>query len=156
MMEDTPITVELNPEDQRLYDRLRARVVAPHPGGRSGLADLMLLLPDFVVLLSRLVRDDRVPTGSKWLAGLSLAYVLSPVDLMPVLVLGPLGLLDDLFLLGHTFSGLLNRVHPDVVRSHWPGQGDALDSIQRLVRWAERQLGGRFGSLFSRAGRSRS
>ena len=69
MMEDTPITVELNPEDQRLYDRLRARVVAPHPGGRSGLADLMLLLPDFVVLLSRLVRDDRVPTGSKWVRG---------------------------------------------------------------------------------------
>ena len=144
MMDYEPITVELNPSDQRLYDRLRARVVTPDPDGRSGIADLVLLLPDFIVMLSRLVRDDRVPTGAKWAAGLSLAYVLSPVDLMPVILLGPMGLLDDLFLLGHTFAGLLNRVHPDVVRSHWPGQGDALDSIQRLVRWAERQFGGRF------------
>jgi len=156
MSEPAPITVELNPVDQRLYDRLRARVVAPHPGGRSSIADLMLLLPDFVVLLSRLVRDDRVPTGSKWAAGLSLAYVLSPVDLMPVIVLGPLGLLDDLFLLGHTFAGLLNRVHPDVVRSHWPGQGDALDAIQRLVRWAERQFGGRFRGFSMRPRARRS
>jgi hypothetical protein len=24
-----------------------------------------------------------------------------------------------------------------VVRSHWPGQGDALDAIQRVTRWSE-------------------
>jgi hypothetical protein len=33
-------------------------------------------------------------------------------------------------------SKILNQVHPDVVRSHWPGQGDALEAIQRAARWS--------------------
>jgi hypothetical protein len=41
-------------------------------------------------------------------------------------------------------------VHPDVVRSHWPGQGDALEAIQRATRWSERLLGDRIRGLFSR------
>jgi hypothetical protein len=36
-----------------------------------------------------------------------------------------------------TLSRILNGVHPDVVRSQWPGQGDALEAIQRVSRWSE-------------------
>ncbi len=38
---------------------------------------------------------------------------------------------------------MLNRVHPDVVRSHWSGQGDALEAIQRVTSWTERMFGDR-------------
>ena len=34
-------------------------------------------------------------------------------------------------------SRLVNHVHPDVVRHAWPGQGDALDALQRVARWSE-------------------
>ena len=33
-------------------------------------------------------------------------------------------------------SLLLNDVHPDVVRAHWSGKGDALEVIQRVSGWS--------------------
>ena len=53
------ITIELNPREQRLYDRLRKGVVENGIGESSGLRDLLLLLPDLTVLLMRLLRDSR-------------------------------------------------------------------------------------------------
>jgi uncharacterized membrane protein YkvA (DUF1232 family) len=64
-------------------------------------------------------------------------YVLSPIDLVPSLLVGPIGLVDDLLVVTAALSRILNHVHPDVVRSHWSGQGDALDAIQRVTRWSE-------------------
>jgi hypothetical protein len=43
---ERPIEIELNPREQRFYDRIRGRVVAPHPGQGSGFRDMLLLLPD--------------------------------------------------------------------------------------------------------------
>ena len=146
-MSDQPILIELNPKERGLYDRLRAAVVVSEPGAGSGLRDLLLLLPDLTVLLMRLVRDDRVPTRAKVIAALGVAYVLSPIDLMPTFIFGPLGLVDDLFFVGSALSGILNRVHPDVVRAHWPGQGDALEAIQRVSSWSESQITSRLRRL---------
>jgi uncharacterized membrane protein YkvA (DUF1232 family) len=111
------------------------------------MADILLLLPDFTVLLARLLRDPQVPRRSKWIALLGIGYVLSPIDLMPAILLGPLGLLDDLVVVTAALSRLLNHVHPDVVRAAWPGQGDALDAIQRAAGWCERFLGQKLRGL---------
>jgi uncharacterized membrane protein YkvA (DUF1232 family) len=143
MSRDSVVEIELNPRERRLYDRVRALVASPSPGTSMGLRDLLLLLPDLLVLLSRLIRDDRVPTLSKAIALGGIAYVLAPIDLVPVLLFGPLGLVDDLLIVAAAFSRLVNRVHPDVVRAHWPGKGDALDAIQRLTTWGESQVSGR-------------
>ena len=132
------ITIELNPRESRLYERMRLRVVDREPGTTSGMRDLVLLLPDLTVLAMRLMRDDRVPKRAKLLAMVGVGYVLSPVDVLPALILGPVGLVDDVVVLAATLSRLLNHVHPDVVRSHWPGQGDALTAIQRVT---ERETG---------------
>jgi uncharacterized membrane protein YkvA (DUF1232 family) len=69
---------------------------------------------------------------------------------MPEFVFGPLGLFDDALMLALTVSRLVNRVHPDVVRAHWSGQGDVLDAIQRVSGWAERQVGGRMRRAIER------
>jgi uncharacterized membrane protein YkvA (DUF1232 family) len=135
------VTIELNPRERRLYDRLRARVREPGEV-QTGLLDLLLLVPDLTVLLMRLLRDERVPIGSKGIAMLGIGYVLSPLDILPELFLGPIGFVDDLLILGTALSRMMNRVHPDVVRSHWPGQQDALETIQRVTTWTEDQLQG--------------
>jgi uncharacterized membrane protein YkvA (DUF1232 family) len=140
---DDHITIELNPREQRLYDRMRTQFVRPEPGDGSGLRDLILVLPDLTVLLMRLLRDDRVPLGSKVVALFGVGYVLSPIDLLPALLLGPAGWIDDLLVVSATLSRVLNHVHPDVVRSHWSGRGDALEVIQRVTAWCENLLTGR-------------
>jgi len=149
------ITIELNPRDRRLYDRIRTQVVASRPGNSTGARDLLLLLPDLTVCLARLMRDERVPLGSKALALLGFGYVISPLDFLPALLLGPVGLLDDLVVVAATLSRILNHVHPDVVRSHWSGQGDALDAIQRVTRWSESLFTVRLRGMFTRLRRGR-
>jgi uncharacterized membrane protein YkvA (DUF1232 family) len=91
-----------------------------------------------------------VRPGDKAIALLGVAYVLSPVDVLPEFLFGPIGLLDDALILALTVSRLVNRVHPDVVRAHWSGQGEVLDSIQRVSGWAERQVGGRLRGAIGR------
>ena len=153
-MSEQPIVIELNPGEQRLWDRLRSRVVAVRePGAASGVLDLLFLLPDLTVLLSRLLRDSRVPLLSKAVALAGLAYVVSPIDALPAFVFGPIGLVDDLVVVAAALSGMLNRVHPDVVRSHWSGRGDALAAIHAVTSWAEAQLTGGLRSVLSRLAR---
>jgi len=132
-----PITIELNPREQRLYDRLREGVVRKRIGEGSGVRDLLLLLPDLTVLLMRLLRDPRVPVTSKAVALLGVGYVLSPIDLMPAILLGPMGWVDDLVVVAAALSRVINHVHPDVVRSHWSGKGDALEAVSRVSAWSE-------------------
>jgi uncharacterized membrane protein YkvA (DUF1232 family) len=133
---DERIVIELNPRERRLYDRLRSQLGGSSPGGPSGARDIALLLPDLTVLLARLLRDPRVPVGSKLVGLLGVGYVLSPIDLLPGILLGPIGALDDLLVVTAALSHLLNDVHPDVVRSHWSGKGDALEAIQRVTSWS--------------------
>jgi uncharacterized membrane protein YkvA (DUF1232 family) len=135
-----PITIEINPRERRFYDRLRERVVPARPGAATGARDLLLLLPDLTILLGRLLRDTRVPFVEKAIAVGGIAYVLSPIDLLPAFLLGPIGMLDDLFIVAACLSRLVNHVHPDVVRGHWSGQGDALEVIQSTAAWFEREL----------------
>jgi len=139
-MSETTVTIELNPRDRRLYDRLRGRLVERAPGAPSSVRDLLLVLPDLTILLLRLLRDRRVPILHKGVAVAGVAYVLSPIDLVPALFFGPIGLLDDLFVVAACLSRVLNHVHPDVVRGHWSGQGDALETIQNVTGWFEREI----------------
>ena len=143
------VEIELNPVEARLYDRLRSAFVASGSGraSRSSGGDLALLIPDFCVLLFRLLRDERVAVGDKAVALAGLGYVLSPIDLMPTFLFGPLGVLDDLVVVTAAASRLVNHVHPDIVRLHWAGKGDVLDAIHSVSEWSERQLGKRFRGL---------
>ena len=149
-MSEPRVMIDLNAREQRVWDRMRALVVDPAPRARSGMGDVLVLLPDLTVLLARLMRDDRVPLGSKLLALAGVGYVLSPLDLMPALLFGPIGLVDDLVVVSAALSRLLNEVHPDVVRSHWSGKGDALDAIRRASRWSESLFSVRVAGLVKR------
>ena len=116
------------------------------------MRDIILLLPDLTILLMRLLRDGRVPLVEKGVALAGVAYVISPIDVLPAILLGPIGLLDDLFIVAACLSRLLNHVHPDVVRTHWSGQGDALEVIQNTTNWFEREMKLRVADLKSLLG----
>jgi len=135
------IEIDLRAREKRVYDRLRASVVTREPGGRAGLRDLLLFLPDMVVLLLRLARDPRVPAGAKAVAMLGIGYALSPIDILPELLFGPIGFLDDLLIATAAISYIVNHVHPDLVRAHWPGPGDVLDAVKRVLAWSEGLVG---------------
>lgn len=142
------LELDIRARERRVYDRLRARVVKLEPGAPMGARDLLLFLPDMIVLLLRLTRDPRVPTGVKAVAVLGIGYALSPIDLLPEILFGPLGFIDDLLIATAAISYIVNHVHPDLVRAHWPGPGDVLDAVKNVTGWSERVVGKTISRLF--------
>ena len=98
------IEIDLRAREKRVYDRLRAKLVTVEPGERAGVRDLLLFLPDLVVLLLRLVQDPRVPMGAKAVAVFGVGYALSPIDLLPEILFGPIGFIDDLLVVAAAIS----------------------------------------------------
>lgn len=135
------VEIDLRARERRVYDRLRARVVRLQPGAGAGLRDLLLFLPDLIVLLYRLTRDPRIPAGAKAVAVIGIGYAFMPLDILPEILFGPFGFLDDLLIAAGAVSYVVNHVHPDIVRAHWPGPGDVLDVVKRVLAWSEQTIG---------------
>lgn len=57
---------------------------------------LLLHLPRTVRLVMRLLKDPRVPFNGKLMFGLALAYLISPLDLIPDFIFPVIGHMDDL------------------------------------------------------------
>lgn len=99
-------------------------------------------MPNVIVLLRGLLRDPRVPRSSKWLLALALAWLASPIDLIPefVPVLGPL---DDAVVVALVLRRVLRTAGPEVLKEHWRGDERTL---ARLLRLAGSPGGGLRGS----------
>jgi uncharacterized membrane protein YkvA (DUF1232 family) len=124
------------------YDRFRQAIL--RNAGRlagawgSDAADLILLVPDLLLLFAALARDPRVNLRIKAVAAGTAAYLLSPVDLLPEILLGPLGLADDVVLAFLALDLILNRVDARIVREHWRGEQDLLEVVQAGLRLSRR------------------
>ena len=108
-------------------------MIEPYEGNRqTKLKQYALLLPNMVKLISRLVRDPRVPSRSKATLVFVAGYVVSPIDLIPSFVVG-LGQLDDLFLAALALDRLLHDVPEDVLLEHWDGDRDILELVRDVL-----------------------
>lgn len=104
---------------------------------------LLRALPDIARLISRLVRDPRLPRAVKIALAAAVVYLLSPIDLIPDFI--PIaGYLDDLLLGAVLVDGILSHVDRSLVLEHWPRTEQALDGIARSARllavWVPRRL----------------
>jgi len=79
---------------------------------------LVWRLPSLLKLVRRLLADRRVPAFAKLIFGLSVAYVLWPLDLLPDFVPPLLGQIDDLAILLGGLKLLLKQTPPAVLEEH--------------------------------------
>lgn len=119
---------EIPVEERGGYRGLRERIErwggSVLPERLRPLLRVVMLLPDYLVLLYGLLRENRVPVRMKAIIGALIAYILSPIDVIPD-VIPVLGLGDDLLLTVIVFQLELVGLPNDVIRDHWHGPGDA-------------------------------
>lgn len=96
--------------------------------------EAVLMIPNVVKLLTRLVRDPRVPVRRKMIVGAVLTYVVSPIDLVPDFVVG-FGRLDDLVLVSLALDHIMEGTDEQVLQEHWDGSEDALDLLRSASSW---------------------
>lgn len=101
---------------------------------REQVKELLLLIPNFVKLLYRLVGDKRVSTQEKALLLGTVVYVISPLDFLPDAI--PfLGQIDDLFLVALILKRFMNSVNRSVLLAYWDGKEDLLLTIDKILEF---------------------
>ncbi|HEU4457040.1 MAG TPA: DUF1232 domain-containing protein [Longimicrobium sp.] len=90
-------------------------------------------LPQFLSLLWGLMTDPRVAMIDKVLVAGAIAYIVTPMDLIPDFI--PfLGEVDDVYLLVMALRRLMENAGRKVLLSHWAGEPEALRTMNlRLV-----------------------
>jgi uncharacterized membrane protein YkvA (DUF1232 family) len=100
-------------------------------GRRSMARELVSLIPNLLQLFRGLVRDPRVPSSSKLWLWVAVAWLISPIDLIPefIPVAGPL---DDAIVAALVLRHVMRGTDRNVLTEHWRGDPATLDAIIRV------------------------
>lgn len=101
-------------------DLASVRRPAQRKRARSTVMDTILEFPNYLRLLFGLLTDRRVAVVDKALVAGAIAYIISPIDMIPDFI--PfLGQVDDAFLLLTALERLITNAGRKVVMTHWAG-----------------------------------
>ncbi len=127
--------------ERDFYYKLRKQIVQFLEKRHFKHGDVLLLAPDFFHLLVRLSMDERVPGDKKIKLLLGIAYFISPIDVLPEALFGPVGYMDDLAIAAYILNDFINQNDLDVLYDNWAGESDVLASIQNVLTVADNFLG---------------
>ena len=96
------------------------------------LRELLRLLPDTFGLLRRLASDSTQPLRVRGLLWLLIAYLASPIDLVPDFI-PVIGYADDAILIALVLRWVTRMAGASAVEQHWRGSPEGLAAVRRLV-----------------------
>lgn len=100
---------------------------------RDTLREGKSLLPSVIRLIRKLSRDRTVGRGVRIRLFLLLAYLASPIDLIPDF-LPVIGWADDVIVLGLVLRSIIKRAGSDAVFANWDGTNSNFAKVLRLCR----------------------
>jgi uncharacterized membrane protein YkvA (DUF1232 family) len=97
-------------------------------GRKQQARELATAIPNLLILFRGLLRDPRVPRGSKIWLMLAVIWIASPIDLVPefIPVLGPA---DDVIVAALVLRHVLKRTDRSLLAEHWRGDPAILDRM---------------------------
>lgn len=131
----------MDDKQRDFYLKMRTKINFYLSKHQSKYADYLLLAPDLFHLLVKLSIDKRVPTEKKAKFIAVIAYFISPLDLLPEIILGPIGYLDDIALSAYILNEYINETDPSIVRELWAGDQDILTAIKNILITADKMVG---------------
>jgi len=106
---------------------------------RRRMKNLLLFIPNLVLLCGRLIIDPRVPAKERLLVAGAIIYAVIPLDLIPDM-LPFVGQIDDAYLISLTLLRLMSNTDPKIVREHWNGGGDIVELVGSMAGIAAKLL----------------
>lgn len=126
------------------YQDLRVKIrewLKTKEGMDSKWSEYLMFAPDLFHVLCKLSIDKDVPIKEKAELAGAIAYFVSPIDLLPEALLGPLGLVDDISLSAYVLNSIMNKTDPEIVRKHWAGEDDVLGVVKKILNVADEMVG---------------
>lgn len=106
---------------------------------RDRMKNLLLFVPNLLLLSARLMIDPRVPVTERVLVAGAILYAFIPLDLIPD-ILPFVGQIDDAYLVALSLLRLMTVTDPLVVREHWRGGGDVVELVGATALVAKKLL----------------
>lgn len=103
------------------------------------MTNLLLVIPNLLLLSARLMVDPRVPAKERLLVAGAIVYAFVPLDFIPDM-LPFVGQVDDAYLVALSLLRLMSATDPRVVREHWRGGGDVIELVGATALIAGRLL----------------
>jgi uncharacterized membrane protein YkvA (DUF1232 family) len=101
-------------------------------GRRGDVRAVAGFVPDCLVRLKRLLGDPRVDRRRKALLAGAVAYLATPIDLVPDVI--PIaGQLDDAIVVALALRAVLRAQGGALLDEHWPGPLRSREVVRRLV-----------------------
>ena len=94
--------------------------------------EILRVIPDILRLLRALVTDGSVPLDARLVLVGLIAWIVSPIDLIPEFIPG-LGPLDDVIVAIVAMRYVRRRIGFDGIRARWSGSDDGLRLLARVI-----------------------
>lgn len=115
-------------EDATRTTRMKGGERAPRTGAKRTVVHYIRQLPHFLRLLFGLITDPRVALTDKLLVFGAIAYIVTPIDLIPDFI--PfIGEVDDVYLLVIALQRLISNAGRIVLLDHWGGDSADLSDL---------------------------
>ncbi|MCF8304915.1 MAG: DUF1232 domain-containing protein [Ignavibacteriales bacterium] len=134
----------MNKQHEDFYLKLRKEIkiwAEAQIGENKKWLEYILLLPDLFHLIAKLVTDPEVPKDKKIKLGLAILYFISPMDIIPEIITGPVGYLDDLAFAAYVLNDLINNIDNQIIIRNWAGEGDILYIVKNILVNADKMIG---------------
>ena len=109
-------------------------LMAVRPKGLSA-TDAARLLPDLARLVRDLARDRSIPWRVRARVWFLLAWLASPIDLIPDII-PVIGFADDLIVAYLVLRSVARAAGNEKIAQHWHGGPEGLVALERLLRIA--------------------
>lgn len=122
--EEEILSLPLNKIEDKYTDGRRI-VEAKMSKKLKRFSEYVLIIPDIVALIYRLLKDKRVSKKTKIAISISLGYVLCPIDIIPDQI--PfIGKIDDLAILFFALNRIAKDVPLNVILENWQGKNEVI------------------------------
>lgn len=122
------------------YAKLRKSLCEKVPKKYEKFVEYFMILPDLIVLLGRLLKDNRVEIKTKVIIAGTIAYLASPVqiiaDAIPIL-----GQVDGISLTFFVLDRIVNEVPEKVIIENWQGNSDIICKIKDGTKFIFNNIG---------------
>ncbi|HET7677394.1 MAG TPA: DUF1232 domain-containing protein [Candidatus Limnocylindrales bacterium] len=103
-----------------------------HRPSRELALPALRLLPDLLRLVRALLADGDTPRPARLALLFLLAWILSPIDLLPEFLPG-IGPLDDIVVAAIVLRWVGRRLGPERLRARWSGSDEGFALLLRLL-----------------------
>ena len=122
------------------YTEKRDRLVGNVPDKYQKVFEYALMLPDIITLMYRLFKDKRVKLDIKIRVAAILAYLASPIDIMPDFI-PMVGKVDDVAIAFFGLNSIINDIPEEIIMQNWQGKDNIIVTAREAVNYISVAVG---------------